>query len=98
MVEEEILKQNGSVVSVRVIARPNVSKSEIVGIHNGALKVRVAAPAIEGRANEELVAFLAKVLGVAKRQVTVAKGGAARIKKIEVSGLSLADVREKLGL
>ena len=60
------------------------------------LKVRVRAQPVEGEANAALTAFLAKALGVAKRDVTPARGGQSRLKMIEVEGLSEAEVRDRL--
>ena len=60
------------------------------------LKVRVRAQPVEGEANAALTAFLAKVLGVPKRAVTLARGGQSRLKMVEVEGLGEAEVRERL--
>ena len=62
------------------------------------LKVRVRAQPVEGEANAALTAFLAKVLGVPKRDVTLARGGQSRLKMIEVEGLSDVEVRERLSV
>lgn len=60
------------------------------------LKVRVRAQPVEGEANAALTAFLAKVLGVARRDVTLARGGQSRLKMIDIEGLSEAEVRDRL--
>lgn len=60
------------------------------------LKVRVRAQPVEGEANAALTAFLAKALGVAKRDVTLARGGQSRLKMIDIDGLSEAEVRDRL--
>ena len=60
------------------------------------LKVRVRAQPVEGEANAALVALLAKVLGVPRRDVNLARGGQSRLKMIEVSGLTDEEVRERL--
>ncbi len=60
------------------------------------LKVRVRAQPVEGEANAALTAFLAKALGVPKRDVTLARGGQSRLKMIEVDGLTDAEVRARL--
>ena len=60
------------------------------------LKVRVRAQPVEGEANAALTAFLAKALKVAKRDVTLARGGQSRLKMIEVEGLDDAEVRDRL--
>ena len=85
----------GSVTfAVRVV--PRASKDEIVGVHGDALKVRLTAPPVEGRANEALIAFLAKRLGVRKSQVEIVAGVTSRRKMIRVIGLSLQGVKEHL--
>lgn len=68
-----------------VHAQPGAKQSEVAGLHGEALKIRVAAPPAEGRANDELVDFLADALGVPKRCVTVIKGATSRRKTVLVS-------------
>ena len=86
--------EGGVTFAVRVV--PRASKDEIVGIHGDALKIRVTAPPVEGRANEALIAFLAKRLGVRKSQVEIVAGATSRRKMIRVIGLSLQGVKEHL--
>jgi uncharacterized protein len=66
--------------------QPNARKSEIVGLHGGALKVRIAAPASENRANAELVAFLARTLAVARAAISIRHGITGRRKIVDVMG------------
>ncbi|MCA1566182.1 MAG: DUF167 domain-containing protein [Acidobacteria bacterium] len=73
---------------VRVVAR--ASRSEVVGVHDGALRVRVAAPPVEGAANEELARTLARALGVPSRAVRVTSGHAAKTKLVRVAGATRA--------
>lgn len=68
-----------------VHVQPNAKRSEIGGLHGDALKVRVAAPPTEGRANEALVAVLAEGLGVPRHRVSVVKGTASRRKTVRVA-------------
>jgi uncharacterized protein (TIGR00251 family) len=86
--------ERGVTFAVRV--SPRASKDEIVGIHGDALKVRVTAPPVEGRANEALVAFLADQLGVRKGQVEIVAGATSRRKTIRVVGLWPQEVGERL--
>jgi len=86
-----------------VRAQPRASRSAVVGpIDDGrgavALKVAVAAPPVEGAANEAIVALLAQVLGVPKRSVTIARGETGKSKQIDVAGIDLATAEERLGL
>lgn len=69
---------------VRVV--PRASRSEIVGEHDGALRVRVAAPPVDGAANEELVATLSRAFRVSRSAVQIASGHTSRLKHVRVVG------------
>jgi hypothetical protein len=84
--------------SLTIHVRPRARRTEIVGWHGDAVKMRVAAPPIAGAANEELVRFLADVLGVPPSAVRIAGGHTARRKRVEIDGLVAAAVLERLGL
>ncbi len=86
--------EDGVTFAVRVV--PRASRNEIVGIHGDALKIRLTAPPVEGRANEALVAFLVKRLGVRKSQVDIVAGATSRRKMIRVIGLLAQEVGERL--
>jgi uncharacterized protein (TIGR00251 family) len=86
--------EGGVAFAVRVV--PRASRNEIAGVHRDALKVRLTAPPIEGRANEALIAFLAKQLGVRKSQVEIVAGTTSRRKMIRIIGLSAQEVEERL--
>lgn len=79
-----------------ILATPKASRSEVVGWQEGALKVRIAAPPVDGKANAELLKFLAKYLGVAKRDVVLASGEGSRRKVVEFVALSEAELQAKL--
>lgn len=82
-------ESNGSIVfSLRVV--PRASKSEIIGEHDGALKVRIASPPVDGAANAELVKFLAKQFGVSKSDVEIVGGQTSRTKLIRITGITPA--------
>jgi uncharacterized protein (TIGR00251 family) len=83
----------GVTFSVRVV--PRASRSEVVGFHDGALKVRVAAPPVEGAANEELVKFLAKRFRMPRASVTLVSGANSKNKIIRVANPT-AVTREEL--
>jgi len=70
--------------------QPRASKNELVGLHDGVLKVRLTAPPVEGAANEALTRFIAETLGVPRRQVTVVAGSTGRRKILEIEGASTA--------
>jgi uncharacterized protein (TIGR00251 family) len=77
---------------------PNAPRDEIVGWLGDALKVKVHAPALDGRANEALLEFLAESLGVPRRDVTLVRGDKSRHKVIRISGLTLPAVKTRLAL
>ena len=87
-------ESDGSITfAVRVVAR--AARSQIAGAHDGALRVRVAAPPVEGAANEELRRTLARALGVPARAVEIVRGQTAKTKQVRVYG---ADARRLLAL
>lgn len=71
-------------ISVSVYVQPRASKSEIAGMHGDALKIRLAAPPVDGAANEALIAFIAKRVGVSKSAVRIAAGDKSRRKTVEI--------------
>jgi uncharacterized protein len=75
---------NGSLTFL-VYVVPRASRSEIAGEHNGALRVRLAAPPVDGAANRELISLLAKALSVNRSQVEIKTGHASKIKRVTVS-------------
>jgi uncharacterized protein len=81
---------------LRVRVQPRASQTEVVGLHGGALKVRLAAPPVEGAANRELERFLAKALGLPRSAVELLRGATSREKLVRVHGLSPEQVRERL--
>lgn len=82
------------IVNVRVI--PRASKSEIVGVHDGALKIRISAPPVDGAANVEIVRFLAKTFGVSKSDVFILSGETSKNKRIKIANLSKSSFEEKI--
>ena len=66
--------------------QPGAERSEFAGEHGGRMKLRLAAPAVEGKANEALVEFLANYYGVPKRNVRIASGLRSRQKRVVIEG------------
>lgn len=85
----------GSVV-LRVKALPGSKRDEVRGVDGGALKIAVTAPPEKGKANKALLAVLAEFLGVSRRHVTLISGEASRDKRVEVAGVTAAEIEEKL--
>lgn len=76
--------------------RPSASRSKIVGEHDGRLKVQVAAPPVDGKANEVLVKFLAKHLGVARTSIQIVSGETNKRKRLLIEGALLEAVAASL--
>jgi len=92
MSELRIREQDGA-ITFEVRVAPRASRNRVVGIQDGALKVALTAPPVDGAANEALKKLLAKALGVAKSDVEILRGDRARIKVLRVQGVSANDVR-----
>jgi uncharacterized protein (TIGR00251 family) len=75
-------KDGALIFTVRVV--PRASKSEIVGEMDGALKIRVASPPVDGAANAELIKLLAKTFGVAKSRVEIIGGETSKTKQVKI--------------
>ena len=73
------------IFSVRVV--PRASRSEIVGEHDGALRVRIAAPPVDDAANEELTRILARTFKVPRSAVSIMKGRSAKLKRVRIAGV-----------
>ena len=87
----ETQERDGAVIfTVRV--QPRASKDEIAGEMGGALKVRLRAPAVEDRANEALVEFLAELLKTSRSAVSILSGERSRVKRIEIRGVTRQQV------
>lgn len=78
--------------------QPKASRSEVVGLHGDEIRLRVAAPPVDGAANEAVVRLLAERLGVPRSAVRVAAGVAARHKVVLVAGVTQAEAARRLGI
>jgi len=78
--------------------QPRASRSEVAGRHGEALKVRLAAPPVDGAANEALVRFLAEALRVPRAAVSLVSGPASRSKVVQVASLAPDEVARRLGV
>lgn len=80
-------------VTLRLHIQPGAKKTEVVGLHGEALKIRLAAPPVDGKANACLIAFLADRLGLAKSAICLVSGDTSRAKRVRISGVDPASVR-----
>lgn len=95
--DELVLRERDGTVYFDVRVTPRASRTGIVGVHAGALKLSVHAPPVDGAGNEALIALLARCLRVNKRALRIVRGEHARSKTVSVEGLPLAQVRQALG-
>jgi uncharacterized protein (TIGR00251 family) len=75
----------GNAIVFRVLVVPRASRSEIVGEHDGSLRVRIAAPPVDGAANDELIRVLAKRVRLPKSAVSITSGHGARMKQVRIT-------------
>jgi uncharacterized protein (TIGR00251 family) len=85
-----------ALLSIRVI--PRARRTEIAGRRGDAIMVRVAAPPVDGAANDALIACLAARLALPQRQIAIVRGATARDKTVAIEGVSLGDVLRRLGI
>jgi hypothetical protein len=83
-------------VSLCLRITPRAGRDEIAGRSGDAIRIRLKAPPIEGKANQALVALLSRQLGVARSAITIVSGESARNKVVHVVGLSVAEAEQRL--
>ncbi|MDP2793065.1 MAG: DUF167 family protein [Sulfurisoma sp.] len=88
--------KDGVVLALHI--QPGAKKTEIVGLHGEALKIRLAAPPVDGKANDCLLAFLADRLGVAGSRLELLAGANSRAKRVKVGGGDTAIITARLGI
>lgn len=76
---------------------PNAPRNEVTGWMGAALKVKIHAPALDGRANDALAVFLAERLGLSRRSVLLVRGDRSRHKTVRIDGLTADQVKRRLG-
>lgn len=86
-------KDGGLTFNVRVV--PRAAKSEIVGEHDGALKIRLTSPPVDGAANAELIKIMSKKFGVSKNEVEIISGQTSKYKQVKVLG-GRAEILQKI--
>jgi hypothetical protein len=93
MSAELVVQEDAIGVRFSVAVAPRASREAVLGVHDGALKIALTAPPVDGAANEALIAFLASALGVPKRDVRITSGQTGKRKRVEVRGVTAAAVR-----
>jgi uncharacterized protein (TIGR00251 family) len=92
------IEERPGAVRLRVRVQPRASRTEIAGEHDGALKVRLTSPPVDGAANRELVQLLARTFRVPPSAVRLIHGETGRSKTVEITGLTAAEAARALGL
>ena len=90
------ISSRGATVRIDLRVTPRASKNAIDGVRDGRLAVKVTAPPVDAAANDAVVALLADVLEIPKRQIVIVIGATGRSKTVAVSGLAEADLRARL--
>lgn len=88
--------EDAPAIVLRVVAHPGAGRTSVVGIHGDALKVRVGAPPVGGRANAALIDLVAEIFGVQAAAVSLSAGEASRTKRVRVEGVTGPDARRRL--
>jgi uncharacterized protein (TIGR00251 family) len=86
----EWFRRSGDVLTLTLHVQPGAKRTDVAGLHGEALKIRLAAPPIEGRANEALLRYIADAFGVPLRQVELTQGGQSRHKVVAITGSKVA--------
>ena len=85
-------------VTLRLHIQPGAKKTEVAGLHGEALKIRLAAPPVDGKANACLIAFLSDQLGVAKASISLVSGDTSRAKRVRIVGVAPSVAKAALGI
>jgi uncharacterized protein (TIGR00251 family) len=83
-------------VRVSVVVQPRASRTELIGVHGEALRIRLAAPPVDGAANDALIRFLAEILEVPRTAITIASGRQGRRKTVDIQGLRAEEAARRL--
>lgn len=81
-------RQDGDALVLTLRVQPGASRTEVAGLHGDALRVRLAAPPVDGKANAELMRFLSEVFDVPQRRVTLVRGETSRHKVVRIDAPS----------
>jgi len=93
-----ILKQKDDEILIRIFVQPRASRNEMAGSRDGAFKIRLTAPPVDGAANKSCAEFLGKYFGVSKSSVSIESGEASRTKQvcIKASKPKIEEIKNKL--
>ena len=90
------IKEKDGAATFRIRVQPRASRTDVTGEYEGAIKLRITAPPVDGKANEECIRFLARLLEVPPRAIEIVSGETSRDKVIRVQAIGAAHVRDAL--
>jgi uncharacterized protein (TIGR00251 family) len=93
-----VIGTTASGITLRVRVQPRASRTDVAGPYGDALRIRVAAPPVDGAANDELIRFLATRLGVPRSAITIVSGATGRSKVAAVEGIGASEAARRLGI
>ncbi len=91
------IQKDGSVL-LSLYVQPRAGKNELAGVHDGALKLRLTSPPVDGKANKAVIAFFAKILKVPKSSLVLVRGLKNRRKQLQVTDMDEETIRKNLGI
>lgn len=95
-IDHFLKEESATTLLLSIYVQPGASKSQWSGIHGDELKLRIKAPPVEGQANKEVAAFLAKYFGLSKSKVELTKGEISRHKTFRLYGITKAEVLSQI--
>lgn len=87
---------DGVIIALHI--QPGAKKTEVVGLHGEALKIRLAAPPVDGKANSTLIEFLAALFAIPKARVTLVSGQTSRAKRVALQEVNVAEAERRLSV
>src|SRR5262245_59085141 len=92
----EIIATNNGAVIISVRTQPRAPRTSIVGELDGALKIRLAAPPVDGEANEELIRYLSQIFDLPRKEIEIISGEKSRNKQVRISGISVDQLQREI--
>lgn len=90
------IKSTAAGIELNLHVQPGGRRNEILGTHGDALKLRIHAPPVDGKANEMIIEFFSEELGIAKKNIEILRGHTSRQKTLRITGLSEAQLQSFL--
>ncbi len=88
------MNQNHTTLTIQV--QPRAKRSEVLGFADGILRLKIAAPPIEGKANKEVVSYLSEILDTSKSNITIDRGHTSKVKIVTIAGLDRDQIYKKV--